>query len=197
VQENKSACQPKIALVALGANMPAQGASPQDGVTRAMDRIAARTGTAVRRSRLWRTPAFPPGSGPPFVNAAAALDWSGTAHALLALLHDIEREFGRTRQARWEARIMDLDLLALGDLVLPDRAEFRRWAALDTAAAASVTPDRLIVPHPRLSERGFVLAPLAEVAPDWRHPVSGRTTAEMLAALPASALDGVAPIDAA
>lgn len=159
-----------------------------------MEMLSVRSGGALRKSRLWRTPAFPPGAGPAFVNAAAALDWNGEAQALLDLLHGIEAAFGRQRTARWEARIMDLDLLAIGDTVLPDRAEFLRWAELRPETAASVTPDRLILPHPRMAERGFVLAPLADIVPDWRHPVFGRTVAEMLADLPPEALRHVAPL---
>jgi 2-amino-4-hydroxy-6-hydroxymethyldihydropteridine diphosphokinase len=159
-----------------------------------MEMLAARSGATLRKSRLWRTPAFPPGAGPAFVNAAAALDWEGGAPALLDLLHAIEAALGRRRTARWEARIMDLDLLAIGDTVLPDLAGFLRWARLQPETAASVTPDRLILPHPRMAERGFVLAPLADVAPDWRHPVFGRTVAEMLADLPPEALRDVAPL---
>ncbi|WP_442641782.1 2-amino-4-hydroxy-6-hydroxymethyldihydropteridine diphosphokinase [Roseicyclus sp.] len=167
---------------------------PYEAVSAAMDRLEAVGGSPLSRSRLWRTPAFPPGSGPEFVNAAAAFDWHGTAEDLLERLHGIEEAFGRRRTARWEARIMDLDLLALGDLVLPDREEFLRWQHLPPAEAARRTPERLILPHPRMAERGFVLAPLAEVAPDWRHPVLGRTVAEMRDALPPAALEGVAPL---
>lgn len=161
-----------------------------------MDRLAEAAGAAVTRSRLWRTPAFPPGAGPDFVNAAAALDWNGTPDALLDLLHRIETEFGRTRTARWEARIMDLDLIALGDAVLPDTATFRYWAGLPSQEAATRTPSQLILPHPRMAERGFVLAPLADVAPGWRHPVTGLTVLEMRDALPSGALEGVVPLDA-
>ncbi|MDG4649031.1 2-amino-4-hydroxy-6-hydroxymethyldihydropteridine diphosphokinase [Roseibacterium sp. SDUM158017] len=186
-----------LALVALGSNLPAGGLMPAAAVSRAMDLLEDRTRTALRRSRLWRTPAFPPGAGPPFVNAAAALDWGGAAEDLLAILHGIEAAFGRQRSLRWEARIMDLDLLALGDKVLPDRVEFERWSGLSGDAAAAMTPDRLILPHPRLAERAFVLAPLADVAPDWRHPVTGDSVSAILAALPASALEGVEPLDPA
>ena len=57
-----------------------------------------------------------------------------------------------------------------------------------------MAPDRLILPHPRMQDRGFVLLPLAEVAPDWRHPLIGQTVREMLEALPAAALEGIAPL---
>lgn len=151
----------------------------------------------MRRSRLWRTPAFPPGAGPDFVNAAAAFDWGDQPEGMLELLHEIEDALGRRRKARWEARAIDLDLIAVGADVLPDVETQARWADLPPEAAATTVPDALILPHPRLAERAFVLAPLAEVAPDWRHPVTGARVAEMLAALPADAMVGVVPLDGA
>jgi 2-amino-4-hydroxy-6-hydroxymethyldihydropteridine diphosphokinase len=184
----------KQVLVAVGANLPFQGIAPENSVTSALDMLEVRTGVPLRRSRLWRTPAYPPGAGPDFVNAAAAFDWAGPADALLDLLHEIENAHGRKRTARWEARVMDLDLIAVGADVLPDPETHARWASLDPEAAAREVPPDLVLPHPRLAERGFVLAPLNDVAPDWRHPVSGLTVAEMLRALPAEALEGVAPL---
>lgn len=173
------------ALLALGANLPIDGVPPRETLPRALALLGERSGVAVQASMFYRTPAFPPGSGPDFVNAAAALDWRGSPGALLSLLHEVEAVFGRTRSTRWEARIMDLDLIALGDLVLPDAGTQRAWAALPPARAAVETPDQLILPHPRLAERSFVLVPLAEIAPEWRHPVTGASVAEMLAARPA------------
>ncbi len=182
------------ALIALGANLPRDGRTPEAAVTAAIAALAARSGRPVRASRLYRTPAFPPGSGPNFVNAAVALDWSDTPEALLALLHDVEAAFGRTRTARWEARLMDLDLIALGARVLPDAATQARWAALPPKRAAVETPGELILPHPRLAERSFVLVPLAEIAPDWRHPVTGRDVRQMLADRPAEERAEIRPI---
>jgi 2-amino-4-hydroxy-6-hydroxymethyldihydropteridine diphosphokinase len=90
--------------------------------------------------------------------------------ALLALLHRIEASFGRSRAVRNEARVLDLDLLAWND----------RVSATDP-----------LLPHPRLHERAFVLLPLRDVAPAWRHPVSGKSVTDMIADLPPAALIGV------
>jgi 2-amino-4-hydroxy-6-hydroxymethyldihydropteridine diphosphokinase len=89
---------------------------------------------------------------------------------------------------------VDLDLLAFGDAILPDAVTHGHWASLPLAAQKAKTPDRLVLPHPRLQDRAFVLVPLADIAPDWRHPVFGRTVADMVAALPAGDRGAVRPL---
>ena len=173
-----------IALVALGANLPTQKGSPKDVIAWAFRAIDGLGEGEVRRSRLFRTPAFPAGSGPDFVNAAARFRTALPAAELLARLHAVEHEAGRCRTLRWGPRTLDLDLLALGAQVCPDLAGFRAWADLPEGMAAQQAPDRLILPHPRLHERAFVLVPLADVAPDWVHPVLGLRVSQMCAALP-------------
>ena len=162
----------------------------------ALEAVVGREGiTLRRRSRWFGTPAFPPGSGPDFVNAAAALETSLEPERLLAALHGAEQELGRVRPARWAPRVCDLDLIAMEDTVLPDRATLERWMAIDLGQAQTVTPLHLILPHPRMHERSFVLVPLAEIAPQWRHPATGRIVAEMVDALPVDALAEIRPLD--
>lgn len=184
-----------LVLLALGANLFSSTGAPEAALRAALRALAAEGLPASRVSRFWRTPAFPPGSGPDYVNAAAALRSTQPAPALLAAAHRVEAALGRVRDGgRWGARVIDIDLLAVGDLVLPGAAEQDRWRALPPDQQQRLTPDRLILPHPRLQDRGFVLAPLAEIAPQWRHPRTGRTVAAMLAALGPAGLAGMAPL---
>lgn len=188
----------QLCLIAIGANARSPAGCPVQTVTTALADLDTGPGRIEAISRLYRTPAFPPGSGPDFVNAAAALRMPGNAGAVLAKLHEIEARFGRARTMRWGQRTLDLDLIAIGDAVLPDRETHRYWRDLDPAAQRDSAPDRLILPHPRLQDRAFVLVPLAEIiggiAPDWRHPVLGLSVQEMLEALPRADVETVLPI---
>lgn len=183
------------ALIALGANLPHEGAAPSITLKHALDALAQATSMPVVTSRMYRTPCFPKGAGPDYVNAAAVLsvpaDWD--APHLLARLHGIEQDHGRTRDTRWGMRTLDLDLIAMGDAVLPDRATWAQWRDLPPAEQARTAPDTLVLPHPRLQDRAFVLVPLADVAPDWRHPITGRSVTEMRDALPAADRAEVVP----
>lgn len=184
------------ALIALGANLPAAGSDIAGTLEHALEILAGGPEIAVTaRSRWFRTPAVPPGSGPDFVNGAAALETGLAPESLLVALHRVEAELGRARPARWAPRICDLDLIAVGGTVLPDRATLERWMEIDLGKAQTVAPPHLILPHPRMHERGFVLAPLADIAPRWRHPVTGCTVAEMLAGRPTQERAGFRPFD--
>ncbi|MEM9579316.1 MAG: 2-amino-4-hydroxy-6-hydroxymethyldihydropteridine diphosphokinase [Pseudomonadota bacterium] len=170
-------------LIALGANVPTEHNFPAQTLADAVAALAA-TGFAIRAvSRFFRTPCFPAGAGPDYVNAAVAVQSAWSARGILHRLHAIEAEFGRARTQRWGARTLDLDLLAIGGAVLPDEAGYRKWQALDPDLQAKAAPDELILPHPRIQDRGFVLVPLSDIAPNWRHPVLKRTTAQMLSDL--------------
>ncbi|MFO6465510.1 2-amino-4-hydroxy-6-hydroxymethyldihydropteridine diphosphokinase [Jannaschia sp. KMU-145] len=177
-------------LVALGANT---GATPAANA-RVLLRAVGRIGGAVALSRAWATPAWPPGAGPDFVNAAAVIHAPIPPAAMLARLARVEARAGRVRDRRWGPRILDLDLVAAGQLVRPDPATVRRWIGLDADAQARDAPETLILPHPRLQDRAFVLGPLGDVAPRWRHPLTGRSVAAMWAALPGHARAAARPM---
>ncbi len=145
-------------------------------------------------SRLFATPCFPPGTGPDYVNAAAVIATSLDPPTLLGHLNAIEDRFGRQRVQRWGQRTLDLDLLAYEDLVLPDAATHDHWRNLPPDAQVHQAPDTLILPHPRLQDRAFVLVPLAEIAPDWRHPRLMITVLEMLNRLEMAEIAAVTPL---
>ncbi|MCT2540428.1 2-amino-4-hydroxy-6-hydroxymethyldihydropteridine diphosphokinase [Sedimentimonas flavescens] len=184
-------------LVALGSNLPSETGYSAETVRSALANLPAEGLHLMAVSRFYRSPAFPAGSGPDFVNACAVVRGNMGAPEALAALHRVEEALGRSRTHRWEARKIDLDLLAMGDAVLPDPETLTRWTNLPLEAQKCETPDQLIVPHPRMADRAFVLIPLAEIAPLWRHPVSGKTVAEMVSALPEAEKAGLQAFDPA
>ena len=174
-------------LIALGSNLNFEGGGPLGILKGALKALEVR-GFVIREcSRFYNTPAFPAGAGPDFINAAAVVEFDGTAAQVLAGLHDVEAETGRLREVRWGARTLDLDLIAGGAAVLPDVKTYEYWRDLPLEAQKTTIPPELILPHPRLAERAFVLVPLLDVAPEWCHPVSGQSVREMHDALSAAA----------
>ncbi len=181
-------------LIALGANIPSVVGPPEETLRAAVVRLREAGLSDLVCSRFYSTPCFPPGAGPDYVNAAARASFQGSAQEVLATLHAIEAEFGRERKQRWGQRCLDLDLIASGQEVLPDRKTYDRWRGLDPALQREETPGEMILPHPRVQDRAFVLIPLADVAPDWRHPILGQTVAEMVEMLDAEQVADVRPI---
>ncbi len=156
-------------VIAIGANLPADGfATPLDTCRAAVDRLAGEPDISVTAiSRWYESEPVPPSGQPWYVNGVALVRTSLDPVALLERLHAVEAAFGRVRQVRNEARPLDLDLIDYRGMVR------------DGEEGGPV------LPHPRARERAFVLLPLADVAPGWRHPVGGEGVGELIAALPA------------
>jgi len=184
-QPQEQAAKGNEILIALGSNATSQVGDAGETVAAALEELRRRFPAGFAASRLFETPCFPPGAGPDFVNAACRAETDRTPEDVLALLHGIEVTFGRERRVRWGQRTLDLDLIAMGRMVLPDRATQESWRMLPAEKQRAQAPDRLVLPHPRLQDRSFVLVPLADIAATWTHPCTGQDVTAMLAALPA------------
>jgi len=157
-------------LIAFGANLPSHAGSPAQTLRASLALLCENAANPVSVSHFYASPAWPDPSDPSFVNAVARVETGLSPAELMELLAEIENRFGRVRSARNAPRTLDLDLL-------------------DYHGRVSDGPP--VLPHPRIETRDFV--PLRDVAPDWRHPVSGKSVDELIAALPAPAVKRCAP----
>ncbi|HEY1878768.1 MAG TPA: 2-amino-4-hydroxy-6-hydroxymethyldihydropteridine diphosphokinase [Caulobacteraceae bacterium] len=142
-------------VVALGSNQSGPFASSISLLEAAFDRLSEVGFRPIVRSRWWRSKAWPNPANPEFINGVALLLSDAPPRDTLASLNEVEREFARIREGANEPRTLDLDLIAHGRTVIDS--------------------ENLILPHPRAHERLFVMGPLAEVAPSWRHPRLGES----------------------
>jgi 2-amino-4-hydroxy-6-hydroxymethyldihydropteridine diphosphokinase len=166
-----------VILIGVGANLPhPRFGPPRATCGAALASLAEAASVAVAgRSRWYRSAPVPVSDQPWFVNAVVRLETALDPAGLMALLSATEQAFGRRRDEPNAARTLDLDLLAYGDLVSGEAAP----AAPGAGQRPAVT-----LPHPRLHQRAFVLLPLRDVAPGWRHPVTGAGVKALIAALP-------------
>lgn len=188
--KNHSKTYPK-ALILLGSNVTF---ALEDSAQLVRDALACLSEHGLRItsvSSYYSTVCFPVGTGPDFINVAAQLEADQNAENILAELHNVENLFGRERPSRWAQRSLDIDLIAFEDHVAPDQDTFLHWLNLPLERQMKEAPEQLILPHPRLQDRGFALIPLAEIAPDWRHPVLGQTIKQMAGALSENAKNEV------
>ena len=155
-------------LIALGANLPSPAGAPTETLQRALSRLGQRGITVERQSGFYKSVAWPNPADPPFINAVASVRTELDPAQLLAVLHEIEAEFGRRRSAANAPRTLDLDIVDYDQRVEQGHPE---------------------LPHPRMHTRLFVLCPLRDVAPAWRHPVLHATVSELIAALPPAPME--------
>lgn len=155
-------------LIALGANLPSHAGSPAQTLRASLAMLSENAVNMVSVSPFYASLAWPNPSDPSFVNAVARVETPLDPAALMELLAEIENRFGRVRKTRNAPRTLDLDLL-------------------DYHGRVSQGPP--VLPHPRIETRDFVLVPLRDVAPDWRHLKSGKSVDELIAALPSVSAD--------
>ena len=153
------------AYIALGSNLPFDGMESPALLARAVSALEG-AGLQLRSaSGIWRTAAWPPSDQPDYFNAVVAVDTGERSpQEVYEILHSVEARCGRERREKWAARTLDLDIVAMDHF---------------TGTFGAIT-----LPHPRMHERAFVLAPLAEIAPAWVHPALGQSAADLLAWLP-------------
>ena len=150
-------------LIALGANLPSAAGPQAATLSGALGRLKECGITILTVSSFYQTPAWPDAAEPPYINAVASIATRLQPAELLMLLHDVEASFGRVRGVTNASRSLDLDLLDYDGRIIASE---------------------LVLPHPRMAERSFVLAPLAEIAPGWLHPLTRLGAGELLAGLP-------------
>ncbi len=160
-------------FIGIGANLPSAAGSPRQTCEAALVHLGRLGIVVAERSPWYETAPVPVSDQPWFVNAVARIETSLSPAGVLAALHLTEAAYGRLRSEANAARTLDLDLLAYGDLVRTEGAP--------------------LLPHPRLHERAFVLFPLRDLAPRWRHPVLGETSENLAARLPEQGIRRVSP----
>lgn len=154
-------------LIGIGSNLPGAWGSPKQALRRSLAAFEALDVKLVKISGLYTTQPYGRAGQPVYANAVAQVQCSAPPDALLWRLHAIEAQAGRARGRRWGARVLDLDLLDWHGAVRGPRNE--------SGNSQSPGYRALSLPHPGLSRRPFVIIPLAEICPDWHHPVSGYT----------------------
>lgn len=152
-------------LIALGSNLDSRWGSPHQTLMAAVAEMQRRHFKVISLSTLIATDPMGPQNQPMYVNAVAHIETHKSPEALMRCLHQIERWAGRKRLRRWGPRCLDLDLLDYHGITRKP-------------ARTSIKP--LALPHPGIALRSFVLAPLVEIAPRWKHPLNHQTPALML-----------------
>jgi 2-amino-4-hydroxy-6-hydroxymethyldihydropteridine diphosphokinase len=150
-------------VIALGANLDSQAGTPSDTLRAALVTLGGRNVRILTVSPFYKARAWPDPRDPDYVNAVAIVETGLTPVELMGVMQQTETFLGRERSKRNAPRTLDLDIV-------------------DYQGRVEDGPP--ILPHPRLADRAFVLVPLADIAPGWRHPVTGRSVGELIAALP-------------
>lgn len=153
-------------IIAVGSNLSgAWSDTPYGMCQRAVQRLSIKLQCSIRQSLWYQTSPIPPSSQPLYINGAIAFDLDIQPIILLNILNEMEADAGRLRQKINEARPLDLDILEVNSQIIEDSP-------------------KLIVPHPRMHQRGFVLYPLRDIDPEWMHLISRKSVEQLILELP-------------
>lgn len=181
----------KLCWLSLGSNLPHDGMQPAEVLEAAIIALKGAGFDALKSSDFYQTEPVPKSDQPDFVNCVVTGKTDHTAHEVLDICQSVEKSFGRDRTTRWGARTLDIDIIDYGHRVYPSAD---MWHTVADNARAETRMPELVLPHPFMHKRAFVLQPLCDLAPDWQHPVYQRTAVDLLSEQSADDRAGVVPI---
>ena len=184
-------------VVVLGSNLPSKFGNSAETLKKCVDEIRSHPSIkSLLESNWYISSSFIDEKEPRYVNVGIRFNTNLNPIDLLNYTSGLEKRFGRKREKRWEPRTCDIDILLCNQFILPNKAHFQKWLKLDFSDQIKLSPNELILPHPRLQERTFFLKPLIDLQPDWIHPFLGMKAKEMLDSLPPNELENIKEINA-
>ena len=166
--------------IALGSNLETENMDRLEILNKALEYFPMFSISLVKVSSFWESKSYPNKNQPNFINAVSEVQSILNPHQTLCSLKKIEIILGRKINSRWGSRVLDLDILAAGSLILPNLRIFNKWLKMPLEQQIQNQPNQLILPHPRIQDRLFVLKPLSEIDPNWIHPVLNKKPYELI-----------------
>lgn len=182
----------KLCWLALGSNLPYGGMEPLQVVEAAISALQGAGLDETKVSTFYQTEPVPKSDQPDFINCVVVGKTDHKALEILEVCQSIEQSFERARSTRWGARTLDIDIINYDNQIVPS---IGAWRAVADKMNADTEMPRLVLPHPFMHQRAFVLKPLCDLTPGWRHPVYNRTAADLLAEQPEQDRVGVVAVE--
>ena len=182
-------------ILVLGSNLSSEFGSSGETLKKCVGELRSFQAIhSLRESKWYISSSFVNEREPRYVNVGVRFSTNLFPADLLNFTSDLENKYGRKRQRRWEPRTCDIDIILCDQLILPSKLHFEKWLKLDLLDQTVLSPNELILPHPRLQERTFFLKPLNDLQPDWIHPFLEMKAKEMLDSLPPNELQNIEEI---
>ena len=166
--------------IALGSNLETENMDRLEILNKALEYFPMFSISLIKVSSFWESKSYPNKNQPNFINAVCEVQSILNPHQTLCSLKKIEIILGRKVNSRWGSRVLDLDILASGSLILPNLRIYNKWLKMPLQHQIQNQPNQLILPHPRIQDRLFVLKPLSEIDPIWIHPVLNKKPYELI-----------------